>query len=408
MAYLKIAYRNLFRNRRRTAITASVIVFGCTALVIAGGFIESMFDGLREATISMGLGHLQIYNEKFLDQEEDRPLELGLDDWEQIAAGVSKIEHVRQITPRIDFTGLLSNGEKSVVFLGTGVNPQAERDMGFQVAIREGRDLLPATDGAPEVLLATGLAKSLNAHLGDSLTLLTTTADGALNGIDVTVCGIVTTGFAEYDARALTVTVDSAGALLETSKVSKLVVLLDRTENTDTAFAALQGLLTARHWPLRIKKWIELATFYNQVVTWFTAIFAFLGIIIFVLVVLSSSNTMMMAVMERVREIGTLMAFGTARTKVIWIHVLEGALLGTLGGLLGLGVAWLGILVINAANMVMPAPPGSTEGFPIVVYKVPAIFVSTLLLMTVTLTISSVVPAVKASRLKIIDALNHS
>ncbi|MEW6367221.1 MAG: FtsX-like permease family protein [Acidobacteriota bacterium] len=405
---MHIAYRNLFRNRRRSLITASVIVFGAVALIVSGGFCESMFVGLREETIRTGLGHLQVYQAQFLEKDEDKPLQYGLDDCVRVAAAIEKTPYVRKTTAQIDFMGLLSNGDKSVVFLGTGVQPDREQAMGFSLDITSGSDISTGVGEDAEAVLAIGLAKSLNAKAGDSLTLLTTTTSGALNGLDVKVVGIFSTHIAEYDSKALRINLQSAQILLDTTKVSKLVVGLDRTEHTDAVSAQLASLFAEHRWPLATRRWVDLATFYRQVVTLFRAIFIFLGIIIFVLVVLSSSNTMMMAVMERVREIGTLLAFGTARRQVVTIFVLEGLLMGLLAGLLGLGAGYLSILGINAAEIYMPAPPGSTDGFAIVITKVPALFAGTLALMMVTLTMSSIVPALRASRLKIVDALGHS
>jgi putative ABC transport system permease protein len=402
----RIAFKNIFRNKRRTLITFSVIVFGSTALAVAGGFIRFMFDGLARNTIRSGLGHLQIVNPDLLKRDEEKPLQFSLADPDRLAGIISSTAGVTGSTSRIDFMGLLSNGDKSTIFLGMGLEPEKETALGYTTELLSGRHL--TTDGRFQVLLGMGLAKSLNSKPGDSLTLMSTTTLGALNAVDVEVEGVFTTGIAEYDERALRVPLHVAQKLLDTDKVSKLVVGLAETRDTDRLHDRLQDRFRAAGIEVSIRRWYEMATFYQQVVRMFGATFGILGTIIFVLVVLSSSNTMMMAVFERVREIGTLMAFGTTRLKILAIFISEGIFMGILGGILGAISGLAVIRIMNWAHLEMPTPPGSTHGFPIVVPVVPNVFAGVFVLMIATMAVASVLPALRASRLKIVDALNHT
>jgi putative ABC transport system permease protein len=402
----RIAFKNIFRNKRRTLITFSVIIFGSSALLVAGGFIRYMFDGLANMTIRGGLGHLQLVHPDQLHREEQKPLQYGLVEEDKIAWIVSGVDGVVGSTARVDFMGLLSNGDKSVIFIGTGVEPEKERALGYETELLSGVSLTSA-GGKYQVMLATGLARSLKSKVGDSLTLMSTTTEGALNAIDVEVVGIFSTGITEYDERALRVPLWVSQKLLDTEKVSKLVIGLARTSDTDRLHDHLASRLSASGYPLEIRRWYEMATFYQSVVRMFGAIFRILGTIIFVLVVLSSSNTMLMAVFERVREIGTLMAFGTTRLKILSIFVLEGTITGILGGLIGSAAGLFVIKVMNRAQLVLPTPPGNSRPFLIVIPLVPGVFIGVFLLMIATMIIASLLPAVRASRLKIVDALNH-
>jgi putative ABC transport system permease protein len=228
-----------------------------------------------------------------------------------------------------------------------------------------------------------------------------------LNAIDVEVAAVFSTGIVEYDERALRVPLWVAQKLLDTARVSKIVVGLARTDQTDRMHDLLASRLSSAGFPLEIRRWYEMATFYQGVVRMFGTVFRMLGTIIFVLVVLSSSNTMLMAVFERVREIGTLMAFGTTRVKVLAIFVIEGVLMGILGGAFGAAFGYLAIRALNRAQLTMPTPPGNTRGFLIVIPMIPGIFAGVFLLMVATMAIASLLPALRASRLKIVDALNH-
>jgi putative ABC transport system permease protein len=402
--FLLIAFRNVFRNTRRTTLTLLVISFGAAALILSGGFFAYNFSGLRESTIRNGIGHLQVVTARYLEAGEERPLQNGIEGHAELQRWLAARPHVTATTAQIDFVGLISNGEKSEAFLGSGVDPARERAMGFSLNLKQGTPLGAEND----VLLGVGLAASLKARTGDVLTLMGTTTDGALNAVDVRVAGLYATGIKEFDARALKVSLPTAQRLLDTERVTKVIVRLDETSRTEEMRAALLAAGLGPHGQgLALRSWRDLASFYKQVVLLYNAIFLFLGVIIFILVVLSSSNTMMMSVFERVREIGTLMAFGTRRRQVLAIFVLEGAVLGVLGGLCGLAVSYGLIQAINHAGLTMPPPPSFSTGFPLLIKLVPGLFAGVFFLIVAMLTASAVLPAWRGARLRIVDALGH-
>jgi putative ABC transport system permease protein len=399
------AIRNLGRNRRRSAAVLGLIAFGSAGLLVAGGYAAANFRGLREATIRNGVGHLQIGGPGFREHE-DRPLSSGLDDVESLRGLVKTDSRIRATAPRLDFTGLASNDDRSVAILGQGVSPALEYgDAGFKPRMLEGRRL--AAGAAHEAMAAAGLARALNLRLGDRLTVLSATVDGAINGLDTEIVGIYTTGVRELDARSLVVRLDTAQALLNTSRVSKLVVVLNDTSDTSAVRQALDARLKTNGRVVEILSWSDLAPFYHQVRGLFGGIFVFLGIIITALVVLSAGNAMTMTVMERVPEIGTLMALGTGRLRIMGMFVAEGLALGVLGGAIGLALGWSLATGLTGAGIMMPPPPTFTTGFPLQIDVVPALYMAVLVLMVVTLGIAAVLPAARAARLRITDALGH-
>ena len=404
--FMKLAFKNVFRNRRRTLITGLVLVFGATALILAGGFIQFTFRGLSESTIHGQLGHIQLFTKEFLQREEDRPLELGLDSVDVMKKKITMVDHVRFTMARIEFMGLISNGDKSEAFLGRGVEPDKELKLAdFAIDVDSGKFLGQNPDDTldREVILASGLAKTMKANIGDYLTLMTTTSKGALNAMDVKVVGVYSTGIPDYDARALMVDLSTAKQILNSNKVTKLIVVLDQTDKTESVAASLEKMFPN----IQAKRWFDLAIFYNAVVRLYNNIFGFLGFIIFFIVVLSSSNTMMMSIFERTKEIGTQLAVGTSRFRLLLNFLYEGLIIGVIGALLGLVVAFGLGLLINNSHVMMPPPPGGTRGYPLFVDMVPMVFVGVFILMSMTTVVSTVIPAFRASRLKIVDALGH-
>ncbi len=405
--FLLLAFRNVFRNRRRTVMTLLMVGGGVAGLLLAGGFFAYMIDGLREHTIQEGLGHLQIFTAEHFRRDETRVLDTGIDNWRQVAATVKSGSHVRGVAPRIEFYGMVSNGAKSSVFMGSAVEPAAESSLGFTPRLSSGRDLSAKPDGEVEALIGAGLARSMGVHMGDGLTLLAVTSDGALNGVDVQIAGIVKTGYDEMDARYLRITLNSAQRLLQSDRVTNLVVGLDATANTDKAAAELAPRLKGTAQPMVLKKWIDLAAYYLQVRNMFSGIFLFLGLIVFFMVLMASVNTLLMAMFERTREIGTMLAMGTPRLWIVALFMLEATLTGALGAVAGVvGGNLLGAL-INASGLHMPAPPGLTVPISFHVLHLPALMIGSSLIVIVSLALASVLPAIRASRLQIAEALAH-
>jgi putative ABC transport system permease protein len=405
--FLLLAFRNVFRNRRRTVMTLIMVGGGVTGLLLAGGYFAFMTRGLREDTINAGLGHLQIFTADHFKRDEVRVLDTGIENWRQVAATVSSAPHVRGVAPRIDFYGMASNGTKAVGFMGSAVDPNAERSLGFRSRGLVGRDLDPKSGGEVEAILGAGLAKSMNVKVGDGLTLLAMTSDGALNGVDVEIVGIVNSGISELDARYLRITLPAAQRLLQSDRVTNLVVGLDSTSNTDLAYTELIPRLNGLSQQMTLKKWIDLATYYKQVNTLFNGIFLFMGIIVFFMVLMSSVNTLLMAMLERTREIGTMLAMGTPRTWIVALFMLEATLLGGMGAVVGVvGGNLLGV-ILNSAGLHMPPPPGYSVAIAFKVLHVPAIMVGASILVIFSLALSSIIPAIRASRLQIAEALAH-
>jgi putative ABC transport system permease protein len=407
--FLLLAFRNVFRNRRRTAMTLLMVGGGVVGLLLAGGYFAFMTRGLREDTIHAGLGHLQIFTTDHFKRDEVRVLDTGIENWRQVAATVVSAPHVLGVAPRIDFYGMASNGTKAVGFMGSAVDPAAESSLGFTDHFDpgSGRNLSPKPGAGVEALIGAGLAKSMNVKVGDGLTLLAMTSDGALNGVDVQIVGIVKTGIAEMDDRFLRITLPAAQSLLQSDRVTNLVVGLDSTDNTDLVYTELAPRLRGQRQEMTLKKWIDLATYYNQVHTMFNGIFLFMGLIVFMMVLMSSVNTLLMAMFERTREIGTMLAMGTPRAWIVFLFMLEATLLGVIGALGGVVAGNLFGVLLNTAGLHMPPPPGYTVHIPFRVLHVPSLMIGSSILVVLSLVSASILPAIRASRLQIAEALAH-
>jgi len=402
---IKIAARSVFRNKRRTVITLLSIIFGCVAIIVFGGFVDYSMWGLRESTIHSRLGHLQVYKAGYSEKGGTNPLAYTIEDYPRIRSIIEDEDHVDFVTSRLEFSGLIGGAENSVICVGKGVEPEKERELGMTVSIVEGEGL--SSEEPEEGIIGKGLAEGLGVNIDDYLTILTSTAEGALNAVDLKLRGIFRTGVKEYDDVAVMVPMELAKALLYTENVQSIVVVLDKTENTDLVADNLRQEFSQANLDLEIKTWSDLATFYHQVVQLYGGIFWVVRLIILIIVIFSIANTMTMSVFERMREIGTIRAMGTKRRGVLSLFLIEGLILGALGGALGLAFGIIAAKLLSIKGIYIPPPPTMTEGYTALINVVPKDLIFAFSLAVGTSLVSSIYPAFKAARLKVVDALRY-
>jgi len=411
---VRLALRNVLRNRRRTVLTLLVVIAGFMSLSLAGGFIAQTFDGLSQAAIRGGIGHIQLLHPKVLEGDEGQSLEFAIPEGESLAKRLRDDPAIAEVLPRIQFMGLLSNGPKSVAFLGTGVDPVREpKFMAVMDSLKDGEKAnggggsrwISSDSGSREVILGVGLAKSLGASVGSSLTLMSTNKDGGLNALDVEVVGLQDMGLRELNERVLTVSLDTAASLVDAGSArSRLSILLKHPEDTAKE---LPRILALAGKDVQALPWFELASFYKQVKLLYIAIFGFMGLVLFLVVLLATANTLLMSVMERIREFGTLRAMGMQAPQLAALLQWEGALLGLCGSGLGLLLTMIFRLVANALHLQMPAPPGTSHGYELNIHFVPMVYIGVFIGLQLTLQFSALFPGLKAAKLRIVEALRH-
>ncbi|ENM5758753.1 ABC transporter permease [Vibrio mimicus] len=370
----RLAALNLQRNRRRSLLSISIIAIAVLALTSAGGFGLYTYDSLREST-ARDVGHLTLSLRGYFEQEEETPLANGLEGSDNIRQALLANPAIRGIQPRIELTGLVSNGVKSTIFVGLGVDYKEFDMKGPFLDLRAGQTLQdpnsPRFDPTqPQVMLGIDLARNLNVAVGDWVTLLATTADGALNALDFQVRGLYSTSVPELDKRQLYLHLTSAQELLNSSKVSTLSMYLFTTEHTARVQRWVEEQLSKLHLAqdLQVTPWQQLAVFYTRVKDLYDRLFGVMGTVMAMVVFVALFNTLTMSVSERTREIGTLSALGAYPNDILAGFVREATLLALCGTLFGTLLNLLTIAVVRVADIQMPPPPGRTEGYPLDLY----------------------------------------
>jgi putative ABC transport system permease protein len=402
MNWILFAWKNVMRNRRRSLTAMLITAFGTAAVLASGGFALFTYESLEEMT-ARDTGHVVVAHSRGFDGDEDMPLQYGLADAAALAAKFAAMPEVRAVAPRVQFSGLISNGDKSSVFVGNGVVPEIDfRLRGPQMNFIAGQAPV-STAPAPEVVIGNELARLMKAGVGSSLTLLATTTEGNLNAVDVVVSGIASVGVPEIDKRLVLADLASVQKLLLSDKVGTLSIYLKETADTEAIAARVREMQPG----LAVKTWRDLAVFYQAVRALYNRIFGILGVIMICIVLFAMSNTLGMAVVERTREIGTLRAIGTLPAEIVRNFVLEGMLIGGTGAGVGMLLAGAATVFLLFAGIEMPPPPGRSAGYPLFLSFSPPLYGAVTLVVIVLAAAAAWLVSSRAARKPVTEALAH-
>ncbi|MBA3033095.1 MAG: FtsX-like permease family protein [Gammaproteobacteria bacterium] len=400
---LKLALRNIFRHRGRTAMTLASIIFGVVALILAGGFIEDTIVETGEAMIRSNSGHVQVAKQGYWVYGSQNPEKYLIEQPEDVRRQMQAAPGVDDVMFRIAFSGLLGNGRSDWSIIGEGVEPAREAKLASYITVVAGRQLADTDQFG--MMIGAGVAKALKLKPGDPVTLLVSTTGGAANLLEFELVGVFQTFSKDYDARIVRISLGAAQELLATPGAHTGVLLLQRTSDSGAAAEFLREKLGG--YGFEIKSWVDLNEFYQQTVTLYEQQFGFLVIIILAMLLLSVSNTVNIGIFERVSEFGTMMAMGDRSARVFRLIVTESLCLGIIGSFIGV---LLGIVLAQAISVVgipMPPPPNADQGYISHILVVPEVVGLAFGIGVCAALLASLLPARKVSRMHVAEALRQ-
>ncbi len=464
MMTLKIAFRNILRNRRRSMMTLLAIAVGAVGIVLFGEFVRFVTAGLETSAVDK-VGHLTVFRRGYFAFGAGNPAEFGIDDYAGVVRAIREdpvlAPRLNVVTPIVSLAGIAGNFDvdASKTFLGTGVVP-SERDrlsrwdehgvsrrrvlresglrdddeargivgvglarvLGLCERLRIGdcpaRPAAPRATGARLDGALAGLAQAdgvaVAAAKGNEpprLDLLAATAGGAPNVVSLAVSRAEPQGVRELDDNFVAMHINLAQKLVygrSEPKATGIVVQLRHTGDLAMARARLGALFAERHLDLELRDFAELQPFYKQAVGMFRAIFAFISLIMSVIVLFTVVNTMGMSVMERTTEIGSARAMGVRRSGIRRLFVVEGAILGAIGATIGAALAQAIATAVNHAGMTW-TPPGQAAPIPLEILTAGStgLVLRVWLALLVAATLAALIPANRGARLPVVDALRH-
>lgn len=414
LVWVKIGARNLLKNRRRSIFTSLAVAFGYAAINIFSGFTSYVYTGLRDGYVySQGNGHLTVFKKGFLEEGKLDPTLYLLSDSELTVLKriLDDYPEVLVVAPQLVITGLLSNGDVSSIFVASGRVPSKTRAMNSEargpisrVVLFTGRAL---EDAVPYgVGLSSGLARKLNLAVNSDAVAIAPTVDGQINALDAQVFQLFESPFEVLNNQFMRVPLKFAQSLYDTTGVDRVRILLNSVERINEVRERLANAMAGQGIAVELKTWEELSPFYRKTRDMLDVFFAFIFLIVVTIVVLSISNTIGMSILERTREIGTLRALGVKRGGIVRLFALESLLLGLFGSLFGLALtftSWLGIRIVNPTWV----PPQMAQSVPLEISLVPKYMLLGSLALVLLAVVAAVVPARRAARHPIVDALGH-
>jgi putative ABC transport system permease protein len=404
MRTLRLAWRNVFRQKRRTLTTLGAVIVGLAGLVVFQGYLNQLMVGFRDSTIRGGLGHVQIAAApRYFTDGEFSPSSYPLADAPALEKELSADPRVVAVFPSTGFTAIAGFGDKATTLLvkaypadrmsfGTGGSADDTADT-FTLGTLTAGAWAPAGPTRRLVLGATA-ARILKAGVGDVVTLMVLLPGGALNGQDFTVAAV-------YEAAGkdkIFAFTDFGSAQAFTGQAEPPVIhVLARA--ADQA-AGLAALVPPGH---AVKLWPELATYFVQVNTMFAGFLSVIRAILLLITLFLLGNNMNRIVFERMREWGTLRALGTKARGILGLVVAEGTIQGVVGGLLGIAAGFVVALGINLAGGI-PYVDGTVVRSIRVVPDDQTVWWN-LVPVVATAALAAFLPALRATRMSPSDAL---
>jgi ABC-type lipoprotein release transport system permease subunit len=335
MLMLRVALRNVLRQKRRSILTVLTMLGGFALAATSIGFSDGTYYKVIDLFTRNQLGHIQIHAPGYLDRPS---LYKTLSDFASMGAVVESTTGVEHWAPRIKAAGLASVGEKSTGVSILGIDPAREnRATRFDKKIVHGRSFEAGSKG--ESIIGTGLARVLNAGVGDTVVIVSQGADGSIANDQYTIVGTSESGSGIQDQTTLYLSLEDAEELFSLAgRVHEIAVIVDELENVQPITDSLSAKLAAHN--ALVEPWQEFAkAFYRAMEIDRGGTWIMLGIVMF-LVAVGVLNTVLMTVLERRREYGVLRAVGTAPAQVFRLVVIEVAAMALLAIVLGSLVAW--------------------------------------------------------------------
>ena len=443
-------------------MSVAAIAVGAIAMVLFGGFVSSIILGLQTDTVRR-TGHLSVSRAGYFTFGSGNPAVWGMPGYRDTLAMIANDAALRPminvVTPTVALFGIAGNFavEVSRTFIGTGVVPADRARMRawnpYNLTYNRAPDAPGLDDADPtKGMIGVGLARVLglcealamadcppappksavteNAVVADiaalaasekpeatptdglpHIDLLAATSGGAPNVITLSVTRADRQGVKELDDATVIMHFDLAQKLLygrAEPRAVAIIVQLHQTADQAAARARLNALIAAQKLDLEVRDFQEIAPLYSQVLGMFGAIFTFIAAIMGVIVLFTVVNTMGMSVMERTAEIGTARAIGLRRGGIRRQFLLEGCILGAIGATAGIALGIVAAFFVNRAGLTW-LPPGQSVPSPLIVMiaGMTILHAGIWLGLMVMTTLAAIIPANRAARLQVVDALRH-
>ncbi len=410
MFLTKLAFKNLVRHKTRTLITAGIIAFAIFFYLLLDSLILGMTNMSYESIIDYQSGHLQIANQVYWEEKDDLPLRNLINPDSVMISAISSINGYKAYSPEVNFQAILNNGMNELPVLGKGVDPEKYMQV-FKLGDKfvEGR---MCKQGEHKAVIGKRLADLMKIGINDYIILLVKDKNETFNTIEVEICGLVHSSNPHINRNLVLLPLDIVQKSLNiNNQVSKIIVTLDNKDMAKESGHQLKNTID-KSTGNNIFIWSDLEAISfagaknagNQLMMMMILFIAAIAIV----------NTVILAALERMEEIGMMKAMGLEVKEIIFTFVMESAGIGLLGGIVGvmLGIGGVWLLVLYGFDWsVMTSMDLASFGMPIIgkmygSWNISA-FVNIFLYGLVVSILSSILPAHWAASKDPIKAIYH-
>jgi putative ABC transport system permease protein len=330
MKIVNIAWRNVFRHTRRTIITATAISVGLSSMI----FMNTMMNGADKMAsrniIDFETSHLEIFAEGYYREEGVFPLDTIIENPASITDKIRKISGIKGLTSRIKFQARISDGIDELPVLGMGVDIENDNRI-FRIGESVVAGAFLQNEG--DVLVGENLASDLGLDVGSYITIITKDRNGTYNAFDLVVSGIINTGHPLFDRNMAIIPLTQAQNLLALGQGVTEICVRTNAENKLEPLKERMSQTVGSDY--EILTWKEMNAAIFEISGFKRAGQFMIALVVVIIAAVGIVNTMLMAVMERIPEIGTLKAMGFSNKGIVKMFIYEGGIIGVFGSLLG-------------------------------------------------------------------------
>ena len=401
---LKIAWRNIWRNKRRSLIVLSSVVVGVIAAILVDGLSNGMLEQMLFNQINSNVSHIQIHKKGFHD---NKTVQNYIPDYPKAVQAVKNNPSVKYYSERVITFGLLSSASNSSGVYINGINPGQEQNVtDISKSIVEGSYL---KGGGRDIVIGKSLAEKLGVGIGDKVVAMSNTPDGSVGSDVFRVKGIYETFSSEFDRINIYIPIGKAQQMLDIGdNVHEIAIVTTDYEQAGKVRNEIASKLDGGY---EVLSYIDLLPMLILQMDFYKETMIIFNLIIGLALIFGIINVMLMSVLERIREFGVLMSIGMKNSKLFTMIVTESFIVGLIGTVLGIG---LGLLIQwplsnTGLNLSMFAESLKSFGVGAIIYPETTIenLVSLIIMIPLIAVIAAIYPAVKAIKLEPVYAIRY-